>query len=70
MTSSPAWVQAGDRFVGEDGARALHQRACDGHPLRLPAGEMIRGAFGEMAQLDLLQAVHRVVANLAPCQRL
>ena len=35
------WIQAGDRLIGEDHLRVLHERPRDAHALLLAAAELI-----------------------------
>jgi UDP-2,3-diacylglucosamine pyrophosphatase LpxH len=44
-------------LVGQHHHRLVHQRACDRHPLLLPAGEFGRRVLGAFTQSDLLQGL-------------
>jgi hypothetical protein len=50
-----AAVQRAGGLVGQDDAAAVHQRAGDGHPLLLAAGELARHMLGAVAQAQALQ---------------
>ncbi|MCY1410087.1 hypothetical protein D9M71_254500 [compost metagenome] len=56
-----AAVQRAGRFVGEDDAAAVHQRAGDGNPLLLAAGKLVRAivqAFAEPQALQQFSGAH------------
>ena len=50
-----ARVERGNRLIGEDDIRLLHQSAADRHTLLLAAGELIGALDGECCDVELLQ---------------
>ncbi len=59
-------VEGGQRFVEQQHARALDQRARQRHPLTLTAGELADAALAEALQLDQRQHLGDPLAALAP----
>ena len=45
-------VEVAGRLVGQDDRRVDRQRARDGHPLALAAGQLVRQVIQAMAELD------------------
>ncbi|CRM50196.1 hypothetical protein [Pseudomonas sp. 24 E 13] len=43
-------VEGAGGFVGEDDMPAVHQRTCNGHPLLLATGELVRTVAGALGQ--------------------
>ena len=60
-----ARVERGDRLVGQDDLRLLHQRAADRHALLLAAGQMVGAARREHCHIELIQRGERDAAILA-----
>ena len=54
-----ARVERGDRLVGEDDVRLLHQRARDRDALLLAAGELVGALGGERGHIELFERRHR-----------
>ena len=54
-----AWIERGDRLVGENDVGLLHQRAGDGDALLLAAGELIDPLRGERRDIELLERRER-----------
>ena len=54
-----ARVERGDRLVGEDDVRLLHQRAGDRDALLLTAGELVGALRRELRHVELFQRRQR-----------
>ena len=52
-------IEAGHRFVGQQHARPLRQRARDRDALRLAAGERAGALLGKMGETDLREMAAR-----------
>jgi hypothetical protein len=50
-------VERRERLVEEENARLLDESPSEGDTLLLPAGELIRAAAGDLAQLDELKGL-------------
>ncbi len=61
-----AHVERGERLVQQDQVGLGGEGACDGDALRLPAGELVRPAFGQRADAGALQPLVGLRARLRP----
>ena len=53
-----ARIERGDRFIGQDDVRLLHQGPADGDALLLTAGEVVGALRGEVRDIELVQRRH------------